>query len=367
MLRDVAKVWMSLESRAEGSFFTSWTWIGAWLATLEAVNFPPGALRLLEARAGDTVVGLAVLATGPSRWRSAGRTPLFLHQTGRPEFDAIYVEYNDILVAADQGDTVRRACLDYVQALPGRLRIQAAVGRMAHGLGQSDIPHRAFRQERCDYIDLMAATAAQGGVLAVDSSNARQQIARGVRRAETRGPVVVHRAQTVAAAEQDLSDLIALHAVAWQTRKGRPGAFANPFVREFVTRLVRTGAGTGAVDLLRITAGAETLGILLNLVHRGEVYAYQSGFAYTDDNRDKPGLVSHALAAAYYKARGLRAYHFMAGAARYKTSLSNADETLTWVETFRDDALTRAAHAAEALWRRLRGAQAPAPNFGGRR
>ena len=65
---------------------------------------------------------------------------------------------------------------------------------------------------------------------------------------------------------------------------------------QFVADLVDTGNAIGSVDLLRI-AGTRTLGLLLNFVHRGEVYAYQSGFAYTDDNRFKPGLLCHALKA----------------------------------------------------------------------
>ncbi len=355
VLRDLVKVWMSLENRAEGSFFTSWTWIGAWLATLDVRNESHDSLRLLQAKRGDATVALAVIGVAPRTWRTAAHTPLVLNQSGQHESDAIYVEYNDILVAADDADTVRRACLRHLQDLPGRprLRIQAATAQLTGALAASTIPHRRDRQEKCDWIDLRAAKAADG-VLAVEGRNTRQQIARAMKRAEAHGPLRLRRAETGAEAEQDLAELMELHTAAWQGRKAQPGAFTNPFVKAFVGRLVRTGLANGAVDLIRISAGAQTLGILLNFVHRGEVYAYQSGFAYTDDNRDKPGLISHAMAAGHYKARDAHAYHFMAGAARYKASLSNAQESLTWIECYREDALTRAEHAAEALWQRLR-------------
>jgi CelD/BcsL family acetyltransferase involved in cellulose biosynthesis len=347
---------MDLETRAEGSFFTTWTWIGGWLATLEVGNPARDSLRLLKARRGDATVALAIIGMGPRTWRTAAHTPLVLNQSGSAQHDAVYIEYNDILVAADDADTVRRACLHHLQSLGGRprLHIQAAAAPLSAAVATSDIPHRFYRQEACDWIDLEAAHVTDG-VLTAESRNTRQQIARAVRRAGEYGPLRLRRAEIVADAEYDLAALTTLHGAAWQTRKGQEGAFGNPVVAGFVTQLVRSGLANGAVDLLRVSAGAQTLGVLLNFVHRGEVYAYQSGFAYTDDNRDKPGLISHALAAAHYKARGARAYHFMAGAARYKASLSNAQETLTWIECYRDNAVTRAEHAAEALWQRLRG------------
>ena len=356
VLRDLAKVWLDLEARAQGSFFTTWQWIGAWLGTLESFDRSGEPLRLLQARRGDVTVALALIGTSPRTWRTAAHTSLVLNQSGLPQHDAVYVEYNDILVSAADADKARSACLHHLQSLKGRsrLRIQAAAAPLSAAVAASAIPHRFYRQEVCDWIDLEGAEV-NAGVLAVNSRNTRQQIARALRRAEEYGPLRLRRAETVAEAEDDLAVLTALHGAAWQARKGHAGAFANPFVAAFVAQLVRTGLANGAVDLLRVSAGAQTLGILLNFVHRGEIYAYQSGFTYTDDNRDKPGLVSHALAAAHYKARGAHAYHFMAGVARYKASLSNAQETLTWIECYRDDAVTRAEHAAEALWHRLRG------------
>jgi len=81
---------------------------------------------------------------------------------------------------------------------------------------------------------------------------------------------------------------------------------------------IRMLAQNPGVDLLRITAGRYLVGILLNFTHAGHVYAYQSGLNYADDNRFKPGLMSHALAAAHYREQGMHAYHFMAGEGQYK-------------------------------------------------
>ncbi len=93
--------------------------------------------------------------------------------------------------------------------------------------------------------------------------------------------------------------------------------------------------------------------MLLNFVFRGEAYSYQSGFAYSDDNRDKPGLLCHALAAADHIKRGVRLYHFMAGQDRYKASLSNAVEELCWIENYPNAWTARAEHMARAIKRAL--------------
>jgi CelD/BcsL family acetyltransferase involved in cellulose biosynthesis len=83
--------------------------------------------------------------------------------------------------------------------------------------------------------------------------------------------------------------------------------------------------------VLNVTAGDTVIGVLLNFVHRGHVYAYQNGFTYSDDSRLKPGLVSHALAVVHYRQQGCSAYHFMAGDGRYKTSLGLETEELSWL------------------------------------
>jgi CelD/BcsL family acetyltransferase involved in cellulose biosynthesis len=56
-------------------------------------------------------------------------------------------------------------------------------------------------------------------------------------------------------------------------------------------------------------------------VYRDCVYAYQTGFAYADDARLKPGLVSHYLCLQHHLQKGAKVYDFMAGDNRYKSNL----------------------------------------------
>ena len=121
-----------------------------------------------------------------------------------------------------------------------------------------------------------------------------------------------------------------MHQTTWQSRS-LPGAFANPFFTRFHTHLISQLLPRGGVQLLRLTAGDQTVGCLYNLVKDDIVYAYQSGFHYPKDARLKPGYVSHYLAIEENLRRGAARYCFMAGNARYKQSLGTNVEDMTWL------------------------------------
>ena len=58
--------------------------------------------------------------------------------------------------------------------------------------------------------------------------------------------------------------------------------------------------------------------------------SYQSGFAYSEDPREKPGLVCHTLAIDHYARLGMRVYDLLGGDDRYKKTLAGGGEALHW-------------------------------------
>jgi len=97
----------------------------------------------------------------------------------------------------------------------------------------------------------------------------------------------------------------------------------------FHRRLIADALPRGEVEMLRASAGGEGFGWLYNFVSRGRVLFYLSGFRAEDDNRLKPGLVSHALAVERHLHSGAQVYDFMGGTNRYKTSLGQAGPDIT--------------------------------------
>ena len=73
------------------------------------------------------------------------------------------------------------------------------------------------------------------------------------------------------------------------------------------------------------------IGYLYNLVYRGHVYQYQSGFRYEGDPRLKPGLVSHCLCIERHLREGSEVYDFMAGDARYKANLGKPGPDMVYL------------------------------------
>jgi hypothetical protein len=106
--------------------------------------------------------------------------------------------------------------------------------------------------------------------------------------------------------------------------------------------------------VVRLAYGGTTIGCLYNFVENGQVMFYKGGIAQFEDNRLKPGLVTHALCIAECQKRGLTveanwsgapdaaarrrrlaSYDFLAGEGRYKEQLSNTHGGLIWVLAWR--------------------------------
>jgi CelD/BcsL family acetyltransferase involved in cellulose biosynthesis len=306
--------WEALEAQAEASVFQGWGWVGCLAG--ERYDAPV----LVRAESGGACVGLALFN------RSGGR--LHLAESGDPARDRPYVEHNGPLVARAAPPGTRQAML--------RAALRAGSGvvlsGVAPGLAQ-EAGGVAWRLARvpAPWVDLDAVRAAGGDWLATLGANARQQIRRSERDLAAAGPIAVQEAATPEQGAGFLDELIGLHDARWSGR-GQGGAFASPFLRRFHHALVQRLLARGELELLRVTAGPALVGLQYNLRRGGMVSAYQSGWAPAEGSRAKPGLTCHHQAILRALARGERGYDFLAGEARYKTSLANATRDLVWAQ-----------------------------------
>jgi CelD/BcsL family acetyltransferase involved in cellulose biosynthesis len=118
--------------------------------------------------------------------------------------------------------------------------------------------------------------------------------------------------------------------------------------------------------MARASAGGETFGMLYNFVQSGVVYFYQSGFLYEDDNRAKPGLLTHALVIQSCLDQGFERYDFLASdplESRYKASLSTDEAPLAWT-AFRRRTVRTAAFVSARRIKRFLSARGAASNKG---
>jgi CelD/BcsL family acetyltransferase involved in cellulose biosynthesis len=320
--------WRALEAEVCPGPFLTWQFVGCDLAARYA------APHALAVRQNGNDVALGLLNRAGASW--------YLQATGDQRLDAVFPEHNGLLVRPGGGDLIAAA-----------LRFMARHGTMvvsgvndaffaaAQGVGIVTRHHPRFAP-------CVELGDIRGAYIDTRSANTRAQIRRAMRLAGD--DLAIHRAGSRAMALEWFTDMVSLHTASWQAR-GRPGAFADPVMRDFHAALV----GGDIADLLRVSGGGETLGILYNLRHGGQVCCYQGGFRPARDARDKPGLVCHALAIDLYRSEGETRYDLLAGAERYKLSLASGGQSLHWFTLHPPSAIgARVRRLAERVAGRLR-------------
>jgi CelD/BcsL family acetyltransferase involved in cellulose biosynthesis len=359
-LAELGQTWQELERRACPTIFLSWDWIGCWVR--EASPRP----LVLIGRADGRIVLLGVLS--PSTRPivpSINVHGLWLHMTGDPGQDVITIEYNGFLIDPDFVGTLESEAIGFLLSgvtIGGlkrqELHLKNVPAALEGPVRNSGFRFRELQRKSSWRIDLTAIRGAGKRHLDCLSANTRQQIRRSIRLYEKRGPLAIARASTVAEAMDYLEALKNLHQEYWQGR-GEPGAFSYPFFERFQHTLIETCLPHGTVELAKVTAGADVIGYVYNLVYRGHVYAYQTGIRYEDDPKLKPGLVSHCLCIDRHLEEGDKVYDFMAGDARYKANLGSRGPDMVYLLAERptwplklEGALHRAKRVVEGVLRR---------------
>lgn len=335
-LNDAASLqgrWRALESRVAPSFFLSWDWMGPWLSL---VHSP---LYVCEIREGDQDVGLAVLGAQQQRHGPLNFQTVYLNQSGNPDEDQVFIEYNDILCEESRRRDVWTAFLECLTTfrthLPEPLKSWALLrlaGREAHGFEHDlDCSLVTFVQDsqKAYLIDLEMARKSSDGYLGSLSANTRQQILRSRRILAEDETLTFQVAKTAEQVDDWLGRMTVLQS-SWFDAKGQSAALSRPFFNAFVRLLVLETLTSGSVDLVQCSAADQVVGYLLNLKAGGQVYSYQSAFVQYSDNKIKPGLVCHAMLAEHYALQGMQFYNLLAGDSQYKKSLSNTTQSLNW-------------------------------------
>jgi CelD/BcsL family acetyltransferase involved in cellulose biosynthesis len=347
-LVELEREWRSLEAVARPSFFTSWAWIGSLLAAIPAAGRP----MLLRGFARGETVALALLGSAVTRRRHGlvRSRRLYLNETGDPRFDAMTIEHNGVLTAAGSEPAAIDALLAWFAGQRGdadELNLSGSLLRLPEAVLAE---HRLLRSERAlpSYsVDLSLLAGSDGKLDPVLSAQARQQLRRAFRHFEAQGPLQLSEATTEAEAQSWLTGLKTLHC-AWWGRRGIAHSFSGGFFEAFHRRLIERSFAEGVIQLIEARAGERVIGYLYNFHRDGRVYAYQSGFADADP-RERPGVVTHALAIRHAFRSGMRVYDFLAGRNRLKESFATRCEPMLWQVVQQPRLAFRLEHLARRL------------------
>jgi CelD/BcsL family acetyltransferase involved in cellulose biosynthesis len=359
-LEDLAQLereWRELEARADIDFYMSWGWIGT---LLRRSGLRPIILRAVD---NGKLVALGFLcANRETRHGWLKSRKLYLNETGEREIDILCIEHNGFLCDRTYGTELHARCIDYVLSSDEAMRILGpwdewrftgidetclklleATGLRVHlhSVKQSGvIDLNALRQNNQDYLGTL-------------SSNTRYQIRRALKLYGERGPVALTAAKTRDEFAQYFDSLRNLHQKYWIARGDR-GAFGYKFLNDFHEEIALTRGPLGEVELLRIAAGDFEIGYLYNFTYRGLVGAYLSGFAYEDDSKLKPGLVSHYLAIEHHLKGNAGIYDLLAGDMQYKRSLATSTPPMYWADLQRPRLKLRLEDMLRAVKNRLK-------------
>jgi CelD/BcsL family acetyltransferase involved in cellulose biosynthesis len=241
--------------------------------------------------------------------------------------EGINVEYNRLLVEPGSRAAFSVALLDTLVRAPDwdELVLDGFALEEAEPLLRA-MPSFKPSVRSSPYLDLRAGRAAGGDVLAPLSTGTRRRLRRSMRGF---GPLETEWAETPERALHVLDDLIALHQRRWRSA-GQHGAFATERFRRFHRTLIVRLLPSGRIMAFRVRGAEGTIGCVYGFVERGRVLFYQSGFESFEDNKLKPGLVTHALCIEAAAERGLVEYDFLPGGSRYKEELSTGEHQVVW-------------------------------------
>jgi CelD/BcsL family acetyltransferase involved in cellulose biosynthesis len=323
--------WRQLLDETDHSVFLTVPWIETWLETYSDVVDP----ALLVLRSGGRVIGAGLMVkSGSSLARPLHR--ISLNASGESAADSTYVEFNNVLASPGWEKVAGEALVRYALGRPWEEfsldgfcpgPAYDAMKRSLSGTRLEEINRLSY------YVDLSALRAADLRYLAAVGASHRKHLQQNLRYHAERGEVVLQAASDTASALNMFEELAALNRRRRETL-GRPSVFSSERFVSFHRSFIRKTFPLGTVQLLRVMAGSNTVGLVYNLVHRGKVYFYQCGYNYTADRRLSPGTVSLALVIQYCLDRGFLEFDFLAGEAPYKASLSTGSRSLVWA-TFR--------------------------------
>jgi CelD/BcsL family acetyltransferase involved in cellulose biosynthesis len=348
-LATLEREWRRLEAVARPSFFTSWQWIGTLLAAVPAAHRP----NLLRGTARGETVALALLGFGAARRRHGlvRSRAFYINETGDPRFDSITIEHNGILAPAGHEVATLDSAIAWfadLRDVADELHVSGSLLRLSKTMVEGRGLGRSETTLPCYSLDLDLLSQSGGELYPVLSANARQQLRRALRHFESYGPLQLSAAATIEEALAYFAELKLLHCASWE-RRGKRHAFLGEFFEWFHRLMIERSFAEGGTQLLRAAAGGRVIGYLYNFRLGDRIYAYQSGFADAD-RRERPGIVTHALAIRHAFQSGARVYDFMAGRNRLKESISTRCEPMLW-QVFQQP---RLAFRLEQLFRRFK-------------
>ncbi len=311
------------------SFSLSETWVETWLEVFGRQLQP----SILIFEGEGQVVGACLLANAKTPHAILRIKRLSLNACGEPGADTTYAEYNDILSRPGWESSVAEALFEELAIRKwDEIALEGFSGGPAYRILKEKFADLKFDevQHPSYYVDLASIRESGMDFEMTLGKTSRKHLRQNIRRYSALGDLRLEPARNLTEALAMLEELGDLSQKRWASR-GRFGIFTSERFRAFHRILIEKSFPRGTVQLLRVSAGGQTVGLVYNLIHRGRVYFYQCGYHYGPDKRLSPGTVTLSQAIQYCLEQGYADYDFLSGQSSYKQWLSTGSRTLSWV------------------------------------
>lgn len=335
-LTEAASKWQDLEHNIRNTGLTnSWLWIKTWLDNYGDIVQPTFAFGMQD----NQPIGAALITEATHYIRGIPIPSVHLGTAGEPEEEAMRVEYNRLLVSSKN---LNAFAVALIHTLLQRfhwsgLNLDGFVPEHTNALIQAGteagLHFRVYEKKSPTFDFQKAIKDGYQDVISALGNDTRYGVRRSLRLFDSLfGPCSIEWAETTVQAKDILRELIDLHQKRWE-HVGMPGAFQSDRVRRYHEDLIDSLAlwPQGSLIVFRVKQGETTIGCLFHFVDEcGHVMFYKIGLPLFEDNKLKPGLITHAICMQECSKRLLLQYDFLAGEGLYKMQLSNTQNYLTW-------------------------------------
>jgi len=320
--------WLQLEKSSKTSFFLSWKWIGSWLKIIGDDQ----KIYVIKAQKNNLIVGLGLFVEqNIVRHKCITSKQWYLHRTGLEAKDQIWIENNGFLMNESCKDETHNAIWHHLLEHKNNVDEYIVYVAKKSSFTSLVIDNKKYNQinelNEFGYKVPLKGLSCLQDYLSGLSKNTRQQFNRSIKHINKQGNVDF----TIIEKPQDQIEIID-NTKHWHINKwhntSTPSGFENREFSQFHNQLLKSLHPTASTILATLKLNGEIIGCIYCLSHQNNVYFYLSCLKPFDDNKIKLGLMMHIHMIDWLISNNnsYNQYDFMAGEARYKSSLSSVKD-----------------------------------------
>jgi len=320
--------WLQLEQIATASFFLSWKWIGCWLKTIGDDQ----KTYLVKAQKDNCIVGLGIFVENNIvRHNFIPSKQWYLHRTGIEKKDQIWIENNGFLLCDSNKDETQNAMWNYLLEHKNNVDeyiVNVAKKSLYENLNITNNKYTKLSDHfetgyKVPIIDLISLQ----DYLSKRSKNTRQQFNRSLKQLALQGEIEF---SVIKKANEQISLLETAkhwHIDKWQGTP-TPSGLNNKEFSTFHSNIIISDHPSASTLMAKLTLNKQLVGCLYCLTQNKKVYFYLSCLKPFSDNKIKLGLMMHVFMIEWLISNNphYTEYDFLAGDARYKSSLSSVKD-----------------------------------------